>query len=461
MSRWTIALAAVFVLSRGAAALAGVRFDVEPLGYFYQYLDPDLLRHDLLRSLAHLHMQPPLFNALLGLGLKLAPESPAAAFHPLFLATGLALALAVFHTMRRLSVPAPIAFGITVVFVVSPAFLLYESHLFYPLPAAALLGIAALFLHRHASDGRLADGVIAFGLLAVVALTRSLFHLVWLVALVGWLLAVRRREWRRTAVVAAPAVLAVGFWYLRTAVLFGSFAASTWFGMNFSKITTLQGPMAERREMVREGELSPFAVIRPFRALDRYESELPPHRPTGVPALDEPAKSTGERNLNHASYVEVSRIYGEDCRRVLTTRPAWYLRGIGAAVHNSFHPASGGEFLEGNREKVRPLLAIFSVAHVAGNLPVILTFLGVVGWTVRKLARAARRGELGSAENLTVAFLGLNVVWVFLAGNLFDLGENYRFRFLGFPATFVLLGLIARDVARARRRRASMGAALS
>jgi hypothetical protein len=67
----------VFLSSQLLAYLLGIRFAgslriiIEP---FWQYLDPLILKTDLLRGLYYLHSQPPLFNWLLGVILQLFPN---------------------------------------------------------------------------------------------------------------------------------------------------------------------------------------------------------------------------------------------------------------------------------------------------------------------------------------------------------------------------------------------------
>jgi hypothetical protein len=68
-------IVAVFVASRIAAYAAGIRFDADPLTWYWQYIDTVLLKERLLESLYYLHSQPPLFNLLLGVTLKAFPTS--------------------------------------------------------------------------------------------------------------------------------------------------------------------------------------------------------------------------------------------------------------------------------------------------------------------------------------------------------------------------------------------------
>ena len=44
---------------------------------------------------------------------------------------------------------------------------------------------------------------------------------------------------------------------------------------------------------------------------------------------------------------------------------------------------------------------------------------------------------------MTMAFIMLTMIWVMVVGNLFEFGENNRFRFVTEPLMFVALGVSA------------------
>src|SRR5579862_1145849 len=67
-------LAAVFVVSRLAYYLAGVRFDARPVLHYFQFVDPELLKHRLIESMYYFHVQPPGWNLYAGIVLKLFPQ---------------------------------------------------------------------------------------------------------------------------------------------------------------------------------------------------------------------------------------------------------------------------------------------------------------------------------------------------------------------------------------------------
>ena len=60
----------MFTLSRIGYYLAGVRFDARPIWHYFQYIDPELLKHRLVESMYYLHVQPPGWNSYIGVALK-------------------------------------------------------------------------------------------------------------------------------------------------------------------------------------------------------------------------------------------------------------------------------------------------------------------------------------------------------------------------------------------------------
>ena len=455
-----------FVLSRLLAGWAGLRFDAQPLGSYFQYLDPELLRHDLLRSLLCLHMQPPLFNLGLGLVLKAFPEDFPVAFQVLYLACGLALHLGLFLLLVRLEIPRFASLLLTLLFMLSPACLLYENWLFYTYPLAAWLCLSALLLHRLLRAPTWGGGLLFFGALGAVALTRSLFHLGWFLFWAGFLLWAVKPSRKTLAWAAAFPLLLLVAWQAKNAVLFGSFTGSTWLGFNLSRITTFELPAAERRARVAAGELSHLALIRPFAPLSSYPAcrGVPPDRP--VPALDQEFKSTGCANYNHRDYIRLSRLYAQDAWRVLAARPRAYLDGVASAWLFFFIPSSDYELVAANREHILSWDRGFN-RYVLGQLRgrdertraersledvgawLVLGYFAAGGGGLLFLRRARRGGvPLADPTFLTVLYLLLNVLYVAVAGNALEAGENNRFRFMIDPLALALLAWSVSQFAR-------------
>src|SRR6185503_21391898 len=89
-------LLVVFVVSRFVYFRAGVRFNARTLHWLFQYIEVDLLRHDLVRSLWYLHAQPPLFNLYLGLVLKAFGRAHVGAFWVSYMLLGVAFHLSMY-----------------------------------------------------------------------------------------------------------------------------------------------------------------------------------------------------------------------------------------------------------------------------------------------------------------------------------------------------------------------------
>ena len=356
--RWLVLIAAVFAASRALYFAAGVRFNDWPLGVYWQYLDPFLLKRKLGESLLHLHGQPPLFNLYLGTALATGHERTV--FVVTFLLGGLAVYAGSFLVMRRLGVSAPLAFALATWLAVSPAFVAYENWLFYSLPVAALLVLAALAFERALRTGRVRDGFVFLLLLAVVCLTRSLYHLVYLLAAVA-LLALGGRDWRRALAAGLVPVLLVVSLYAKNKVLFGHFAASTWTGMSLGHLTIDPLPRVEADRLVAAGTLSPASLLPAYSRARVYQGAyFDPPPATRVRALYWEEKTTGAPNYHHAAYVRISEDLLRDSLWVLRHRPRVYLASVREAWSIYFRGPGELRFLGAeNIDAMRPASEVY------------------------------------------------------------------------------------------------------
>src|SRR5688572_27365368 len=167
----------IFILSRILVYIAGVRFDDYAITYgAWQLINPELLKSQLAESLFYLHSQPPMFNLYTGIVLKLFPEDYAVVFLSVHLVLGMAIVLCLFTILKNLGVRTWIAFGITTLYAISPSTLLYENWMSYTYFIIALITFAALYLQYFVETGKNKYGVIFFGLVACLILTRSMYH---------------------------------------------------------------------------------------------------------------------------------------------------------------------------------------------------------------------------------------------------------------------------------------------
>jgi hypothetical protein len=454
-----------FLLSRLAYYWAGIRFDSSDLACYLQFIDPKLLREHYLQSIFYYHAQPPLFNMFVGGVLNLFPAQQDLVFTLVWGGRGLVMALAMFRLMVEVGVSERLSMILTILFIVGPSAILYENWLFYTYPVTVLLTLAAYYLHRYGVGNRTRDLLIFFLLVAIINLTRSLFHIVWFVAIVAILLYCRRGDWRRIALTAlVPFLLVLGL-YVKNQIIVGSFSTSTWLGMNLSRKTTFLVPDQDRREMVARGELSPLALIGIF--IDPSEYRDVPHdtMKTGIPVLDQELKSTGCVNANNREFVSISRIYLHDAIYVSVHRPMVFLEGTARATFTYFLPASNYYYLRNNRPYIRRWDRLYNLIVLGqfvdnDSLPTNADTPGFVlkkilarSWVLLlgvpflfvysyRLIRSSGKGFRSlTGFQLTLLFILMTYAYVTLVGNLLEIIENNRFRFSIEPYFFIMAGI--------------------
>jgi hypothetical protein len=340
--------------------LAGVRFDMSPLYSSWQYIDVELMRSALVRSLFYLHSQPPAFNLFLGTIVKVFPD-PARAFHGIYVAIGFALHVMTYLVMRRLRVPMRLALAVAVILAISPAAILYENWLFYTHPLAALLIASALCLHRYLTGGRRADGVAFFGVLMVIALTRSLFHLSWCLVTVALVLRCAPRPLRRRSLACAGIPLAIVLsLYVKNTLVFEQFTASSWLGMNVANLAIKRLDPARRESLIQAGILSPIARVPPFSPVDAYSRTSRDADATGA-VLTAATKTGGSTNYNHVRYLAVSQQYLQDALRAVRSAPDEFLRNVRLGLQVFALPSSDHWLLDTNRDRIRSIDHLYNV----------------------------------------------------------------------------------------------------
>jgi hypothetical protein len=459
-----LAVFAVFIASRLAFDRVGLRYQGDAFIGSWQAIDPEMLRTDLWRSVYYLHSQPPLMNLAYGLVLRAFPDRHEQVFHLLYYCFGLGLSAVLFSLGRSAGIRPWISAALTAWFMTSPATVLYEHLLSYAYPLPVMLALAGVFLHRFSASKKYRWGFLFFSMLTLTVLTWSLFHLAWLlfIILLMWLIDPPARK-RLLLAALVPLLVAVG-WYAKNLLHFDEFTASSWAGMNLSRITTFRLAEEEREALVRAGSLSGFALIPPFRNPLVYLRYLP-HTPlTGIPLLDEPEISLGGRNHHHLVYIEASGRYLEDALMTIRSRPRVYLRAVLQAAYIYFHSASDYEFVSENRSRIGSLdlwwnrvfygqwagdetaserLGNLSPGHVAWWL--VLVFLTTLAGAAACLWK--RRGHLADPVNTVVLFMAYTILYVTLVGTSMDIGENNRFRFAIDPLLMVLFVFVLREEA--------------
>ncbi len=450
-------LVGVFVLSRAVTLALGFRFDVGWVNVAIQNIDPQLMRTHLAQSLWNLHGQPPLWNLLVGLSLKVFPQHWPQFWHLVFFGIGLAGTLAFFALMLELGLPRRSAVLIAAVFSVSPAVLVYENAFFYDYPTIVLLTVTALAVARFVAKPTLGRGTVVFGVAAALILIRTIFQLPWLLAL-GALLLLACKGHRRTVLVscALPLALVLGV-IAKNWLMFGVPSTTSWTGIMLARAAVVSLPLSERRQLVSEGKLHSVSLVKPLSPLPAYEAVgIKPAPLTGIPLLDEPSGPSFPRNLENRTFITISRLYLQDDIWIIEHRTGAYLRSVGRGFADFFAPPTISAGSGGDVGKIEGYDRWFSrivygrlgpgkdgLFLIAGYVFAVLTGAWIV---IRRLRPGA------DAPTATVAFALLSILYLGVVGNFAEVGENYRFRLALDP---LALALIALGVQLLWRRRAA------
>jgi hypothetical protein len=466
-------LVGTFVVSRIGFYVAGGRFDMYSLSpsaadsVAWQVLDRHLLRSDLIGSIWYLHSQPPLFNLLCGLLLKLPTPAQRPVATAIYLALGLVLVLSAYLTMVALRVPAWLTMAVSVLIVLDPSNVLFENWMFYAYPTAAALSVGALCCVRYLQCRRNVWGIGLFGALSAVVMLDSSFQIVWILLVGAIVLVASKRQWRSVMTVAIVPLVVVGGWYVKDALQFGTLTTSSWYGMNLARTTLSQAPPAVIDHLVRNGTLSPLAKVEPFAPVSFYIPKFTRVGHTGHAVLDARFKALppdtnillryANTNFNNLVYVEISRRYLRDDLAYIRAEPTRYLATVARAGTLWFVASDDYDFVQPNRSAIEAWARPYDLAvdwqpqrdqhiqltssrligpHAAQvSYGTVLVFLvALIGGPLAMWRR--RDGDRAGAT--TLAVLWTTIVYAAVATSFVEFGENERFRFELGPLPLIL-----------------------
>lgn len=463
--RWAW-LVAIFALVEAVMALAGVRFNAALLGSGLRYLDPQLLRHHLWQSLWFLHSQPPLFNLYLGLVLQLGGRHADTLLQASFLAMGWLLFATVARLLEAVGLRGPWPLVLATLFLVNPAFILYQNLLFYAFPLALLVAAAALRLTIALARGRRRNWSWCFCMLLLLAGLWSRFNIVFYALSVAGAVLLLPGPTRRQVLTGAalPGIVLLGL-AVKNVAQFGTFMPSSWVGMNLAATTLDMIPAPTRQALVRSGALAPIALVPRFSPPGAYAGVTPPDLPA-VPALTEVTKSTGPSNVNYnnAIYLAVSRAYMTQDLRAIRLDPRAVILGVAEAWGVYFWPtARYADFFTANRQAIARWYTLWDRwlygelrvhlrhlepsthgygAALHGADPVYPPLLCALVLVFADATRRAWRLPHGPERDQAViaAWIWCVVLYGAAVGNLAERGENNRFRFATDPLWSAMLG---------------------
>ncbi len=385
------------------------------------------------KTLYDMHMQPPLFSALIYVGEQFFGENAPLFQHGLFMAMGFLVCWGLFHLIKRMY-SLPLALGMSIFFMLDPNNLLYESLFFYTYPTMFFLfGLGFFLIYPNQNKGKY---LLLAALSAVLLLyTRSLFHLVFLVIPLGYLL-LKYRSWKPAAYLLIPLVL-VGMLYGKNKAEYGKFGASSWLGMSLSRL------MVDFEDTTRLAQIDVPQSIKTNRAFEpvgKYHDLHFEKAPFSHPFLTEEFTSQGVYNLNHQKVLLLDDAYKKLSIAYFKMNPLYYCKQV--TLSNLTYLQSPSQYFFYKFEQAGAIIFKHNpkrwevFVFLADILSFIFT-LTLLGWMAYRLFEMMRKGTL--RQELPILLVIMFIGYVIVVGNLLEIGENMRFKYLTYPWYYVMM----------------------
>jgi hypothetical protein len=466
-----VLLSLTFVLSRGAIQWTGIRFNFS-LDWMW-LADPADLRDRLLETLYYFHAFPPGMNLVTGILLKLGGANASTLALIMFWAMGLILVNSLFYLSRVVGLPAPMALGVAIAFSLLPQSIYFEHLYIYEYPIAALLCLAAVFFYRAVSGRSFWAWVAFFVVCSAIGMTRSTFHLVWFLAMVGLgVLSAERRARRMifgAACVPAAVLLAL---YVKNFALFGAFDSFTSGPLNYSLVTIWHLPVEVRESLIQQGALSPFAAVSVYAGPREYLPLCGTNERDGWPPqltrMDRP--SVNAANYNHWCMLEVNRGRRADAWYYVRTYPLDYGAHVLHGLKDMFTPSTEwhpqGDTDASPHYQHRQAFGRYEgvynrIVHGVLFAPVgVYAFVPLaMAWTFRRARSLTRTGDANATARASLLYWCLfQISFVVAVSSVFTFRESARYRYqiesmIWLMAVFCLVSLWRSLVGRFHRER--------
>ena len=200
--------------------------------------DPADLQDRLLQTIYYFHAFPPGMDLFTGILLKVAGAHAALLAQITFWLLGLVLITSIFYLARACGLSARVSFIVAIAFSLLPQSIYFEHLYLYEEPIAALLCLSVALFHAALTRQSVRLWLGFFTLCAVIGVTRSTFHLLWLAVMLclGLWFSTPRDRRRVLAAACAPAALVVAL-YVKNLIVFGTFSAFTYGPSSYAHVT--------------------------------------------------------------------------------------------------------------------------------------------------------------------------------------------------------------------------------
>jgi hypothetical protein len=442
----------LFILTRGLALYSGMRYHLWQTWLFWQFLDMSLLHHHLLRALLHLHAQPPLLNAAIGLAEKIAGPHYGALLLGFQFLLGLSAIISFYLLLIQLRVAPIFSLCTSLILLLNPAEIYFEFHALYTSWVLAFHCFIALAIVCYVQSRSQRALYWLIGWAVLLTLLRSGYQWIWIVAMLGllwWQLPANRKQIRNAGLVGLFLAL---LWPAKNYVLFHHFTPSTWGPYSISKHWYVN--RAPEEAWVKAGLLPTLTFTSDSDPdLQKWLTTYWSVPPAGSPELDDVAKPVGgATNWNSLAMLRMNDAKAKDVSFLLHHDPKAYVIGVVRALSLYFEPPSAwligfadpeqyGHIARYDSIVRRICCNVFGIPPSPGsgahaNLKTILQSLCIGAVLTNALVvlfvlSLARRSFWDGSLDRKIAAMAMTVTiaYAFAVVNLIDVGENMRFRF--------------------------------
>ncbi len=321
---------------------SGLGFHLEVPYHYFQYLDKIHLQNRFWESVFYLHSQPPALNTLLSMALWLQRAVAVPVEWTLLLlhfGLGAAIVYALFTVSHAIVKNRWAVHILMLLLLINPVFYAYLFQFFYTVYEMFFLSILFLFAHRFLSQNQVKDFVVICLILVALIYTRSLFHFVWAMMVIGLLLAMVMAErplrhhlsfYRKLLLTSTITVILLLAWPLKNYLLFDFFGYSSWQGYNLSQGLPIEIP----------------SIPDVFTSEKKFEEVIPlPYQ--RIPVLKEDRKSDGSPNWNYYPVINISKKLNNQAISIIKNQPGLVLQKMYRNYINGYSLPSGRNPYEG------------------------------------------------------------------------------------------------------------------
>lgn len=274
-----------------------------------------------------------------------------------------------------------------------------------------------------------------------------------------WLLSPGAKRARTVLVCAAIGLVPLG-WCAKNCAQFGFFGTSSWRGMGLWRTVASSYEETDLRHLSEAGVIDRTPVDHPvFTKPSVYE-------PYGFDKRSA-VRVLSRNDCNNVNFPDISALYGRNAVRLMAHGPGRYASAVWRAYRIFCRPSSRYLHLEANGIKMGYHERLYSdvleggliVSAATGDYVTFLVFLipGTLALYCVQILRRRAEGRVALLEALShdavMVWCFVLVLYTAVAGSLFEIGENMRFKFLVEQPMWIFIAVVLVRMCRLARAR--------